>query len=134
MAVNLTKRGNNVPSAAEAWQMVMLAPFDGKVRDFEPNTGEDKEERPWIIYIEDYQWTHTLVEKVARNMGWPDRFWTDSLMSDRSRFMNAYEAEIDRATGEVTSLPEVHAYIARGKGDMKKLLKGFKRDAMGRGE
>ena len=100
-AINLQKRGSGLPSAAEAWQMVMAAPADGFVR-----SSEEREDG-WHIFNQPYQWEFPIVEKVARNLGWPDRFLTDSPVSDRARFMDAYQLEVDRATGEATSLPEI---------------------------
>lgn len=128
-AVNLTKRGDKLPSAAEAWQLLMLAPADGMV-----TWSEQDEAGEWHIYNQPYQWTHPIVEKVALNMGWPDRFWTDNLAADRARFMQAYEVEESRATQEVTSLPEVQMYLAQGPGDIKQIMEGFKREAAERGE
>lgn len=108
-AVELAKRINAVPSTAEAWEMVRNAPVDGLVRkSVETDTG-------WQIWQAKYEFEHAIVAKVARNLGWPKQFWTDNLVSDRARFMNAYEQELKRSTGEATSLPEVHAYIERGK-------------------
>ena len=129
MAVRLTKRGQNVPSAAEAWEMVVKAPTNGIT-----SWSKQDDEGGWHIYNQPYQWPHPIVEKVARNLGWPDRFWTDNLVSDRARFLQAYSIEEERATQEITSLPEVQAYIARGQSDIKQIMNGFRRDALDRGE
>jgi len=48
-------------------------------------------------------------------------------VSDRARFMDAYQLEIDRAIGEATSLPEVRAYLAEGPAEINELLDGVKK-------
>ena len=120
-AINLQKRGSGLPSTAEAWQMVMAAPADGIV------SWSEERDDGWHIFTKRYQWESPIVEKVARNLGWPDRFLTDSPVSDRARFMDAYQLEIDRATGEATSLPAVRAYLAEGPAEMNELLDGVKK-------
>jgi hypothetical protein len=131
-ALRLVRRTNRVPSAAEAWQELLGAPGDGIMRETQEN---DDPMYPWVIIETAYQFSHPLVEKVARNLGWPSRFWTDNLVSDRSRFMNTYEQELDRATLEETSLPEVREYIERSGGsDIRQIVAGFRRDALERGE
>jgi len=127
-AVRLTKRSNKVPSAAEAWQEVLEAPADGLVR------WSEQREDGWHIYTQPYEWQSAITEKVARNLGWPSRFWTDNLTSDRARFMNAYEQQLDISTEEMTSLPEVQRYIEAGQSDIKAITDGFRRAALERGE
>ena len=133
-AVRLVRRGNKVPSAAEAWKEVMDAPIDGKMQRVRENTGPDKDVYPWIIEESPYQWSHPLPEKVARDLGWPDRFWTDNLTADRARFMNAYERALDYGTEAVTSPPEVTAYLRRSAADIGQLIDGFRRAALSTGE
>lgn len=108
--VDLQKRGNRVPSAIEAWFEVLNAPANGELRQI---TGEQDQDGRWIILVQKHQFSHPLVESVARNLGWPGRFWTDSLVSDRSKFIAAYEGELERQSGDALSLPEVRAYTAR---------------------
>lgn len=129
-AVELSKRANQVPSAAEAWEIILGAPVDGKRA-----WSEEQVDGSWVIYNADYKFPHPLVEKVARNLGWPKSFWTDNLVSDRSKFMAAYEVAEDKATVEVTSLPQVREYVARlGRGDVAELAAGFRREALDRGK
>ena len=128
-AIDLQKRANNVPSPDEAWKMVDEAPIDGLEKWSEEIDGE------WHIYNQPYQWPSALVEQVARNLGWPDRFWSNNLASDRARFIDTYKATVDRETMRATSLESVNKYLeSRGNGDIKSLLSGFKRDAYERGE
>jgi hypothetical protein len=127
-AIRLTKRANKVPSAAEAWEEVLKAPTDGVVR-WSEETADG-----WVIYNQPYQWNSPIVGKVARNMGWPEHFWTDFLAADRSRFIQAYEKQLESATEEITSLPEVREYLERGQADIKQLLDSFQREALERGE
>lgn len=122
-AVDLGKRANQVPSAAEAWKEVQEAPIDGKVRRVR------EAEDGWHIDNYHFQYSHPLVDKVARDMGWPGKFPTDNPVADRARFLQAYEAQIDATTAVALSLPEVRGYVESGAvGDgIKKLTKGMER-------
>jgi len=127
-AVKLVKRSNRVPSPAEAWGELKTAPVDGITRRSE------ELDDGWHIYNTPYQFSHPLVEKVARDLGWPGKFWTDNQAADRARFMQAYEVAEDRATEEQTSLPQVQQYVERlGRSDIQELMSGFKREALDRG-
>jgi len=125
-AVQLDRRSNAVPSAAEAWQEVLEAPITGKLKsiDYENSTPGVS----WVILEEEYKFSHPLVEKVARNLGWPDKFFTDLMASDRARFLQAYETQIDTASSEALSLPEVREYT-RGQMEagaaIRQLTKGW---------
>lgn len=126
-AVDLQKRANGVPSPDEAWKMVLDAPIDGLEK------WSEEREDGWHIFNQPYQWESALVERVARNLGWPNRFWTDNMTSDRARFLQAYENQLGNATREATSLPQVQAYLAKGPGDIKSITDGFRREALDRG-
>lgn len=104
-ATVLDMRANGVPSAAEAWQELVEAPADWVVRHHEEVDGR------WHIYNEPYQFSHPIVEKVARNLGAPEKFWSGNLAADRSRFMDAFEVEIRRNAEEALSVPEVRGYV-----------------------
>jgi hypothetical protein len=128
-AMTLIRRTNRVPSPEEAWEEVSKAPVDGIVRRSEET------ETGWHIYNEPYQWSHPIVGKVARNLGWPRSFWTDNQAADRARFINAYERQLDYSTEEMSSLPEVQNFIERnGAADIKELTDTFRRQALDRGE
>ena len=120
-AANLMKRAAKLPSAAEAWEEMLKAPPDGRRQWSEEIVGV------WHIYTKPYQFSNTLLEKVARNMGWPDRFWTGNEAADRARFLQAYEAQIDKSTAEVRSLPAVREYVKLGGTNdaIKQLAKGM---------
>jgi hypothetical protein len=130
-AIEIMKRANQVPSAVEAWGMVQAAPANGM------KTWSEERDDGWHIFNEPYEFPHPLVEKVSRNLGWPERFWTDNLVSDRSKFMRYYEDELHRATVEATSLPAVQDFIAQapsGSADINQIMQGFERAALERGE
>lgn len=134
-AIEVEKRINRVPSADEAWREIHDAPADGIVKSHSVNQGENKDVYPWVITMRPYEFSHPMVEMVARNLGWPERFWTSNLASDRARFMDTYNKVLERETRHATSLPQVKEYIeARGQGDIKSLVDGFRREALDRGE
>lgn len=108
--VEIQKRGHRVPASEEAWYELLNAPAGGLRHEI---TEERDDEGRMIVLIHKHQFSHPLVEHVARNLGWPARFWTDSLVSDRSKFIAAYQSELERQTGEALSLPEVREYTQR---------------------
>ena len=128
-AVNLHKRADNVPSAAEAWEEICGAPAHGEHERI------IKDDGVYVIEVSKYVFSHPLVEKVARNMGWPKKFWTNSLMADRSRFMNAYESNLDKSSAEARSVPAVMNYIERtGRSDVKEIAASFRNEALEQGK
>jgi hypothetical protein len=125
--INLDKRANAVPSSAEAWQEVLKAPKNMIVtRSYQDESGG------WHIENRRYVFSHPLVETVARLMGWPDRFLldVDDIISDRARFLQAYEAKLQTSTAEALSLPAVREYIdgqLEAGQAVKQLAKGMSR-------
>jgi hypothetical protein len=103
MATSLRLEVQQVPLAYEAWDEVMRAPKPRPVplwRD-----GQIVEEKP-------YQWSHEIVYNVARRLGWPDRFPDgETLMADRSHFLKAYDAELQKVTQQETRLKLVDEYV-----------------------
>jgi hypothetical protein len=59
----------------------------------------------------EYRWSHPLVGEVAHRLGWPARFWSDTIGVDRGRFIKTYESEMERRTGESILLPAVREYV-----------------------
>lgn len=103
----LRARAVGIPTAYEAWAEVI-------------NTGpeiqvglEGSDEDGWEIVRRQYQWSHPIVEQVARLMGWPSKFPSgqDTLMADRAHFFKAYERAIQDAMDDEITLPEIQDYI-----------------------
>lgn len=106
-ATELRMEINCIPSAYEAWDELQRAPKPSPLRPFRDGKFHDHEE---------YQWSHQLVETIARRLGWPHRFPDpDSLMADRSHFIKAYEYEIQKIAKEETRIRLVDEYVAREK-------------------
>ncbi len=60
-------------------------------------------------------WSHPLVERVVKQLGWRNLRMSEDQTADRARFVQAYEQLLARATTEEMLLPEVRGYIeARG--------------------
>lgn len=87
-------RAREVPSDFEAWSEVSrLATYSrsGKL---------------------EHKWSHPLVEKAAKLMGFPKFMQqTDTLMSDRARFLECYGDLVAKASRSDLQLPEVRAYL-----------------------
>jgi hypothetical protein len=125
-AANLHRRGNRVPSPDEAWGEMLNAPASGYTSQV---TDERDEQGRVIVLVQEHQFTHDMIRKVAENLGWPKRFWTDSLMSDRSRFMTTYEATINRGLDDFETVPAVREYT-----DRLEIMRQERRAALDRGE
>jgi hypothetical protein len=90
----------NIPSSYEAWQEV------GK--QINENGG-------------DYGtpvWSHPLVEKTVKAIGWRNLRMSEDQTADRARFIQCYEQLQDRAKTENLLLPEVRGYIETNGGRM----------------
>lgn len=104
--VEIRRRTNRVPTAYEAWSEVLAA-----------GTGSRKEveegpEGGWIIVEKKFVFTHPLVEKVARMLGWPSSFpGGDTEMADRAHYLKAYDQTANDAMNYEITLPEVREFI-----------------------
>ena len=105
--IEIRRKASRVPTAFEAWNEVM---------NTGPHRWKDTEEVEggYAIVEKEYRFTHPLVEKVARLLGWPSKFPLNenSLMSDRSQFLKAYEQELQKMIDYELMLPEVREYIS----------------------
>lgn len=84
---------NNVPSSFQAWQEVIT-----QMRDNGGDFGNPV-------------WSHALVERVVRTMGWRELRMSENQVADRARFIQCYEQLQERATREDLLLPEVRGYL-----------------------
>lgn len=101
---NIRKECANIPSSYEAWQEVGKQILD--------NGG-------------DYNtpvWSHSLVEKTVRALGWRNLRMSEDQTADRARFIQAYEQFAQRAENENMLLPEVRGYIETRQSNHIKLL------------
>jgi hypothetical protein len=111
-AIELQVRVKGIPSVLAAWDEVCTAPYrqvnethafwrDGIRHTTDPDA---------------HKWSHPLVEKVARMMGWPEFPDPESESTDRAHFFKQYEAEIARYSSNEIELPEVTRYIETQRG------------------
>lgn len=96
---DLRRRKSGVPSAAEAWAEVCRA-GNGTRNELVDENGA------WVILKYRYQWSHPLVERVARLLGWPDHFPASDIESvDRAHFTRAYDQAVSDAVKTETLPP-----------------------------
>lgn len=114
VAENL-RQANGVPSAYEAWEEVKQFPKDG----FSSIVIEEGEQ--FTILKRRMHWSHPLVEKVAKQMGWPDFPISNEIGVDRAHFFKAYEYALSEAMRDQVQLPEVKAYIEINQAKLKQL-------------
>jgi len=87
-AFELIERRDGVPSAPEAW-------------------GEVKAQIGAVGYVGSPEFSHALIAEAVRIIGWRDLCISENQMSDRARFIQAYEALQKRRRTEVAMLPQV---------------------------
>lgn len=83
---------SNVPSSYEAWEEVLQ-----QFRD--------------AGYYRDPVFSHPLIDRAVRSLGWRELCQSENQVSDRMRFIQCYEQLLDRATRENMLLPEVRGYL-----------------------
>lgn len=126
-ATSLRARAQRIPSALEAWDEVCKAPQSEEIKTVSDEA--DKETGRYIIYVTPYKWSHPLVRKVAKMMGWPE-FPGENESTDRAHFFRQYEIEVMRYSETETELPAVTNYLTRARtdalpmGEALKQLKG----------
>lgn len=79
-----------------------------------------QENGEYIITVTPLKFSHPIVEKVARSLGFPGGFPTDKPGVDRSQFVAAYEAEKKKQVGQSTQIKLVSDYVEAEK--IKQLL------------
>ena len=106
--VDLKRKSGKIPTAYEAWIEVSTNTKDEWTDVIENDDGT------YGLTKRTYRFSHPLVEKVAREMGWPDQFpgGVKERMADRSHFIKAYEAAIHDVIDYELMLPEVREYIS----------------------
>lgn len=104
-AFRLRAKAAGIPSAYQAYLEVLEMPAD-QVKSY---TGEENGQ--FVIYRQKIDFSHPLVERVARSLGWPKTFPSDNPTADRAQFLKAYEAEMTRHFEDAARLPAVEKYI-----------------------
>lgn len=107
-AAEINRKAENIPSALEAWREVCKAPKAGGVREF----SDEIDEHGRMVFVwHEYKWSHPLVEKIARLLGFPDFPNSDNESVDRAHFFKQYEQALKNCIDEAIELPEVTRYI-----------------------
>lgn len=107
-AIRLNACAAGIPEDWKAYEEVVNMPAGMiKRRVIEPEGGNG-----WAT-IEETQlrFSHPLVESVARMIGWPNSFPTDEPGVDRSQFIRAYKAEVERAMQNSSRPRMIQEYI-----------------------
>jgi len=115
----IQRRARGIPSAIDAWDEVCNAPKPYPA-DYIIYRGGEMVEHPV------HRWSHPLVERIAKQFGWPDfpKFEDEGI--DRAHFFKQYESAVQNNIAEMMELPQVMKYIEAGNA-MKKLADGMKR-------
>lgn len=132
--IGILREIEGIPSELEAWEEVCNAPKPHPANFKVVIDGQ-------LVDKPQYAWSHPLVEKTARMMGFPDfpkvkggRFETEG--TDRAHFFKQYNAVVDAYFERQTEHPQVIQYIADGRtlalesrigGEIKKLADGMKK-------
>jgi hypothetical protein len=106
MAISLLIHKSGIPTAYEAYQQVLAMPPDMLRKE-----AVVLEDGQWSILVRPLRFNHPLVERVARMLGWPERFPSDNPTADFAQFERVYNAELDRYRREQYALPALRAFI-----------------------
>lgn len=104
-AMELHARASGIPDAYTAYAETVAMPADMTL------TRAVKEGGQWYIDKHPLVFTHPIVEKTARLMGWPKTFPTDMPAADRSQFVKAYDLELSLYMADHGRLPAIQQYI-----------------------
>jgi hypothetical protein len=113
--VELRKKSNQVPTAFEAWSELLQAGSGSRLEIVEVKEVETSASK-WGIRRNKFVFSHPLIEQVARQLGWPERFPTTNEMTDRAHFFRAYDRAVDQAMDEEITLPDVKEFIESRQG------------------
>lgn len=83
----------NVPSPFQAWQEVL--------QQMNENGGD----------FGNPVWSHPLIERAVRAIGWRNLRMSENPVADRARFLQCFEQLQERAARENMLLPEVRGYL-----------------------
>lgn len=119
----IQRKAQGIPSALAAWDEICNAPM--------PYPSDPD----YVVYYINpptaYRWSHPLVEKTAKQLGWPNfpriengKF--ENEIADRAHFFKQYEAASQNNTTEMMELPQVTKYI-QGSEEIKKLTDRMKK-------
>lgn len=112
--IEMKRKVSRVPTAFEAWNEVINA--GPGVRLTAQLIEEGYEEKGYEIIREKFCFSHPMVEKVARLLGWPSNFPSNNnQMADRAHFLKAYEQAMYDATDYEITLPEIREFIETQK-------------------
>ena len=105
-AEQLNRKAQGIPSPLEAWNETRKAPYHdySRIPMFDGEEFHYTDPNP-------HQWSHPIVERVARLMGWPDFPDPKNEAMDRAHFFKQYEAEVEAYTSSTVEVPEVTRYI-----------------------
>jgi len=116
-AIDMIVLKSKLPGAGDAYQEVINMP-----RDMEKKYTEEGEDGACIV-TEKLGWSHPIVGKVARMIGFPDRFPSDNTTADRAQFLKFYEAESKKIVDDYAEIPVVKKYLDKPVGnEIKKLV------------
>ena len=123
-AAQLSARAQAVPNEFEAWAEVCRMPKDCLQSTLEideaGNMLTDENGRV-ILTKKKLAWSHPLVERTVRLMGWP-AFPGENTSVDRAHFYQAYRAGLEQLMALEVELPAVRQFIADQRRDGRQLL------------
>ena len=101
-AMEIQRRVVGIPTAYEAWREVL----------------DLANKEVWFTggVVVPGLFSHPLVERTARLLGWPGNFPTsDEIGVDRAHFTKAYDEQLRVGMADAGQLPEVRAYIEKAR-------------------
>ena len=106
-AMRLAAKGDCVPDVWAAYFEVRSMPFSMKVVDRVEMIGGVYER---AVYKRVF-WSHNIIEKAVRILGWPDFFPTEHPDNDRAQFARVYESLVKEYYEQKNILPFVNKFL-----------------------
>ena len=116
-AGSIQTKALGIPSTLDAWNEVCSAPKPYPSHYVIIRNGEQ-------VPPPVYQWSHPLVERIAKQFGWPEFPNYENESVDRAHFFKQYEAALQNSTNETMELPDVTHYI-EANSQIKQLAGGM---------
>jgi hypothetical protein len=115
---DLQRNARGIPSAFEAWYDVSNGPKAETLKGLEEEGGK------FYITTHTREWSHPLVERVAKLLGWPTEFPGDNPVADRAHFFKAYDSLLAEEMSSAVRHPAIQGYIDSEKKNLLEAKNG----------
>ena len=126
-AAELKRQAQGIPSAIEAWNEICHARHRDVSESHPLYIGGEK----YTTDPDPHQWSHPLVERVAKSLGWPRFPNLENESTDRAHLFKQYESELQTYIKQDAQPEDVKAFVDTRRAELsagnqvKQLTKGM---------